>query len=158
MQWLKLPVWKVGDRGFEPHSGIQVSKKKKFLPRSQEFNIGRSLREREVACSASDREFCVWRASRHSSHHPQVILQALFNLYVHKCDLKIPFISFPQNKIGKSTRDHSSPPSVSRLHTKYSLQNKTLPSSASSHARLAAPDVADRVVCDVGSSQPCVGR
>ena len=27
MQWLKLPVWKVGDRGFEPHSGLQVSKK-----------------------------------------------------------------------------------------------------------------------------------
>ena len=27
VQWLKLPVWKVGDRGFEPHSGLQVSKK-----------------------------------------------------------------------------------------------------------------------------------
>ena len=26
MQWLKLPVWEVGDREFEPHSGIQVSK------------------------------------------------------------------------------------------------------------------------------------
>ena len=23
--WLKLPAWKVGDRGFEPHSGLQVS-------------------------------------------------------------------------------------------------------------------------------------
>ena len=31
VQWLKLPVWKVGDRGFEPRSGIQVSKKI-FLP------------------------------------------------------------------------------------------------------------------------------
>ena len=27
VQWLKLPVWKFGDRGFEPHSGRQVSKK-----------------------------------------------------------------------------------------------------------------------------------
>ena len=26
VQWLKLPAWKVGDRGFEPHSGLQVSK------------------------------------------------------------------------------------------------------------------------------------
>ena len=25
---LKLSAWKVGDRGFEPHSGLQVSKKK----------------------------------------------------------------------------------------------------------------------------------
>ena len=27
VQWLKLLAWKVGDRGFEPHSGLQVSKK-----------------------------------------------------------------------------------------------------------------------------------
>ena len=27
VQWLRLPAWKVGDRGFEPHSGLQVSKK-----------------------------------------------------------------------------------------------------------------------------------
>ena len=27
VQWLKLPAWKVGDRGFEPHFGLQVSKK-----------------------------------------------------------------------------------------------------------------------------------
>ena len=27
VQWLKLPAWKVGDRGFEPRSGIQVAKK-----------------------------------------------------------------------------------------------------------------------------------
>ena len=25
--WLKLSAWKVGDRGFEPHSGLRVSKK-----------------------------------------------------------------------------------------------------------------------------------
>ena len=22
VQWLNLPAWKVGDRGFEPHSGL----------------------------------------------------------------------------------------------------------------------------------------
>ena len=27
VQWLKLPAWKVGNRGFEPRSGIQVSMK-----------------------------------------------------------------------------------------------------------------------------------
>ena len=27
VQWLKLPAWKVGDRRFESHSGLQVSKK-----------------------------------------------------------------------------------------------------------------------------------
>ena len=27
MQWLKLPAWKVGNRGFKPHYGLQVSKK-----------------------------------------------------------------------------------------------------------------------------------
>ena len=34
MQRLKLPAWKVGDRGFEPRSGIQVSKKHNanFIP------------------------------------------------------------------------------------------------------------------------------
>ena len=26
VQWLTLPAWKVGDRGFEPHSGLQVTK------------------------------------------------------------------------------------------------------------------------------------
>ena len=27
MQWLKLPAWKVGDRGFESNSDLHVSKK-----------------------------------------------------------------------------------------------------------------------------------
>ena len=26
-QWLKLPAWKVGDRGCEPRSSIQISRK-----------------------------------------------------------------------------------------------------------------------------------
>ena len=53
-----------------------------------------SLRDREVACSASDRqgtnfESCVWRrVSSQSSHHPQEVLLAQFSLYVHKGGLK----------------------------------------------------------------------
>ena len=51
-------------------------------------------RDREVACSASDRqgsnfESCVWRTvSSLSSHHPQEVLLAQFSLYVHKGGLK----------------------------------------------------------------------
>ena len=53
-----------------------------------------SLRDREVACSASHRqgsnfESCVWRTvSSQSSHHPQMVLLAQFTLYVHKGGLK----------------------------------------------------------------------
>ena len=48
VQWLKLPAWKVGDRGFEPRSGLQVSKEQKwFFPaHSYRFNIVESLRDR----------------------------------------------------------------------------------------------------------------
>ena len=59
-----------------------------------EVSIVESLRDREVACSASDRqgsnfESCVWRTvSSHSSHHPQDVLLAQFSLYVHKGGLK----------------------------------------------------------------------
>ena len=52
------------------------------------------LRDREVACSASDLqglnfESYVRRAdSSHSSHHPQKVFLAQFSLYVHKSGLK----------------------------------------------------------------------
>ena len=72
------------ERGSEPHSGIQVSKKPCSLVKIK-------LCDREVASSASDRqgsifESCVWRAV--SSHHPQEVLLAQFSLYVHKVGLK----------------------------------------------------------------------
>ena len=57
-------------------------------------SIVRSLRDREVACSKSDRqgsnfESCVWRTvSYYSSHHPQEVLLAQFSPYVHKGGLK----------------------------------------------------------------------
>ena len=53
-----------------------------------------SLRDRQVACSASDRQgsnfaSCVLRTlSSQSSHHPQEVLLAQFSLYVHKGGLK----------------------------------------------------------------------
>ena len=34
MKWLKPPARKVRHRGLEPRSGLQVSKKKMFVPRS----------------------------------------------------------------------------------------------------------------------------
>ena len=62
-----------------------------FLPHPRvKVSIAGSLRDREVACSASDRqgsnfESCVWRTvSSQSSHHPQEVLLAQFSLYVHK--------------------------------------------------------------------------
>ena len=74
-----------------------------FLFAEQTVSIVGSLRDREVACSASDRqgsnfESCVWRTvSSQSSHHPQEVLLAQFSLYVHKGGLKpdsFHFISF----------------------------------------------------------------
>ena len=66
-----------------------------FLPHPRvKVSIVGSLCDREVACSASDRqgsnfESCVWRTvSSQSFHHPQEVLLAQFSLYVHKGGLK----------------------------------------------------------------------
>ena len=85
-------------RGSVP--GLDAFKETKmFLPHSRvKLSILGSLRDREVACSASDRqgsnfESCVWRTV--SSHHPQEVLLAQFSLYVHECGLKPDsFLSF----------------------------------------------------------------
>ena len=72
-----------------------------FLPHPRvKVSIVGSLRDREVACSASDRqgsnfESCVWRTvSSHSSHHAQEVLLAHFSLYVHKGGLKPDSFNF----------------------------------------------------------------
>ena len=95
-------------RGSVPGLG-GLKETKLFLPHPRvKVSIVGSLRDREVACSASDRqgsnfESCVWRTvSSQSSHHPQEVLLAQFSLYVHKGGLKHdsfhfhfpPFISF----------------------------------------------------------------
>ena len=69
--------------------GLKVTKMFLSHPRVK-FSIVGSLCDREVACSASDRqglnfESCDWRAvSSQSSHHHQEVLLAQFSLYVHK--------------------------------------------------------------------------
>ena len=81
-------------RGSVPGLG-GLKETKMFLPHPRvKVSIVGSLRDREVACSASDRQgsnfaSCVWRtASSQSSHHPQEVLLAQFSLYVHKGGLK----------------------------------------------------------------------
>ena len=81
-------------RGTVPGLG-GLKETKMFLPYPRvKLSIVESLRDREVACSASDRqgsnfESCVWRTvSSHSSHHPQEVFLAQFSLYVHKGGLK----------------------------------------------------------------------
>ena len=80
-----------------------------FLPHPRvKLSIVGSLRDREVACSASDRqgsnfESCVWRTvSSHSSHHQKVLL-ARFSLYVHKGGLKPD--SFHDREVAFSASD-----------------------------------------------------
>ena len=81
-------------RGLVPGLG-GLKETKLFLPHPRvKVSIVGSLRDREVACSASDRqgsnfESCVCRTvSSQSSHHPQEVLLAQFSLYVHKGGLK----------------------------------------------------------------------
>ena len=81
-------------RGSVPGLG-GLKETKMFLPHPRvKVSIVGSLRDREVACSASDRqgsnfESCVWRTvSSQSSHHPQEVLLAQCSLYVHKGGLK----------------------------------------------------------------------
>ena len=81
-------------RGSVPGLG-GLKETKLFLPHPRvKVSIVGSLRDREVACSASDRqgsnfESCVWRTvSSQLSHHPQEVLLAQFGLYVHKGGLK----------------------------------------------------------------------
>ena len=81
-------------RGSVPGLG-GLKETKMFLPHPRvKVSIVGSLRDREVACSASDHqgsnfESRVWRTvSSQSSHHPQEVLLAQFSLYVHKGGLK----------------------------------------------------------------------
>ena len=81
-------------RGSVPGLG-GLKETKMFLPHPRvKVSIVGSLRDREVACSTSNRqrsnfESCVWRTvSSQSSHHLQEVLLAQFSLYVHKGGLK----------------------------------------------------------------------
>ena len=86
-------------RGSVPGLGGLKETKSKYCVK---VSIVGSLRDHEVACSASDRqgsnfESCVWRTvSSQSSHHPQEVLLAQFSLYVHKGGLKPDSFHFLQ--------------------------------------------------------------
>ena len=92
-------------RGSVPGLG-SLKETKLFLPHPRvKVSIVGSLRDREVAYSASDRqgsnfESCVWRTvSSQSSHHPQEVLLAQFSLYVHKGGLKPDSFHFPSTHL-----------------------------------------------------------
>ena len=95
-----------------------VSKKQKmFLPHPRvKASIAGSLRDREVACSVSDRqgsnfESCVWRTvSSQSSHHPQEVLLAQFSLYVHKGGLKPDSFHFYTPSLHSTLSHNMAPP------------------------------------------------
>ena len=101
-------------RGSVPGLG-GLKETKLFLPHPRvKVSIAGSLRDREVACSASDRqgsnfESRVWRTvSSQSSHHPQEVLLAQFSLYVHKGGLKPDSFHFISSII-KAANDCQNP-------------------------------------------------
>ena len=78
-------------RGSVPGLGGLKETKMFLYHQCVKVSIVGSLRARELACSASDRqgsnfESCVWKTV--SSHHPQEVILAQFSLYVHKGGLK----------------------------------------------------------------------
>ena len=98
-------------RGSVPSLG-GLKEIKMFLPHPRvKVSIVGSLRDRELACSASDRqgsnfESYVWRTvSSQSSHHLQEVLLAQFSLYVHKGGLKPD--SFFLSHITATKRNHN---------------------------------------------------
>ena len=91
---------------------------KLFLPHPRgKVSIVGSLRDREVACSASDRqgsnfESRVWRTvSSQSSHHPQEVHLAQFSLYVHKGALKPDSFHFLYRLCSES-RENDNPKAI----------------------------------------------
>ena len=100
-------------RGSVPGLG-GLKETKMFLPHPRvKVSIVGSLCDREVACSASDRqgsnfESCVWRTvSSQSSHYPQEVLLAQFSLYVHKGGLKPDSFHFIKRDLSICQHKHT---------------------------------------------------
>ena len=95
----KNKINEIGNRGLSLTLAFQFQRNKIFLPCSLEmFQYCGNLRNREVACSASDRqgsnfESSIWRAvSSHSSHHPR---EAHFRIiYVQTIPIHFIFFNF----------------------------------------------------------------
>ena len=127
-------------RGSVPGLG-GLKETKLFLPHPRvKVSIVGSLRDREVACSASDRqgsnfESCVWRTvSSQSSHQPQEVLLAQFSLYVHKGGLKpdsfhFPFHNIPLFKKKIHVRSSQNLPLPPRIYPSFEHLYATLPES-----------------------------
>ena len=88
-------------RGSVPGLG-GLKETKMFLPHPRvKVSIVGSLRDREVACSTSDRqgsnfESCVWRTvSSQSSHHPQKVLLAQFIRFISFSISNLSLTQFP---------------------------------------------------------------
>ena len=118
-------------RGSVPGLG-GLKETKLFLPHPRvKVSIVGSLRDREVACSASDRqgsnfESCVWRTvSSQSSHHPQEVLLAQFSLYVHKGGLKPDSFHFCIVGVRAKLNSSRVSPHIS-IFMSYSVPNKAL--------------------------------
>ena len=96
--------WHISDCGME---NIEEAYAHTIWTVQAELSIVGSHRDREVACSASDRqgsnfESCGWRTvSSQSSHHPQEVLLAQFSLYVHKGGLKPDSFHFYRQSWGR---------------------------------------------------------
>ena len=106
---------------------------KMFLPHPcMKVSIVGSLRDREVACSASDRqgsnfESCVWRTvSSQSSHHPQEVLLAQFGLYVRKGGLKPDLFHFFIRVIRLRYYMHTASASLGRRDWLISAQDQSI--------------------------------
>ena len=105
-------------RGSVPGLGGLKETKMFLPPPCVKVSIVGSLRDREVACSASDRqgsnfESCVWRTvSSQSSHHPQEVLLTQFSLYVHKGGLKPDSFHFFWPKLTATVYDYNVCPAL----------------------------------------------
>ena len=104
--------------------GFKETKMFLLHPRVKVSIVG-SLRDREVACSASDRqgtnfESCVWRTvSSQSSHHPQEVPLAQFSLYVYKGGLKPASFHFIPVLIGKGFGWRFNPLTAGDAHIRF---------------------------------------
>ena len=97
---ISTPAFHARVRDLVPGLG-GLKETKMFLPHPRvKVSIVGSLRDREVACSASDRQDTNFVSSvrrtvpSQSSHHPQEVLLAQFSLYVHKGGLKPDLFHF----------------------------------------------------------------
>ena len=100
---VKNPAWKVGDHGFKPHYGLQVSKRQNVelsspLTCNDSILWGASVTERlcawpQTASTGISNPVSGGAVSSHLYHHPQGVLLAQFSLCTQRWP-QPPFIWF----------------------------------------------------------------